>query len=332
MEKKFIILGNGFTIDFINFLKLESEIDVRNLFRNGDKVPWPGDNKAGFLSFKHCPNLWNLGARPNLDDKTSIEIIEDIITCANVFQKNNREDNNIYIKAYKELASYLYALFNYYDSILTDLKKDRINSWSWSKYFKKLQNDSSIEKVYIINFNYDIWLEKVLNTLSIPFDIVGFEETNKKFKIFKPHGSISFIHNVRKVKEDFKIDYDIDSNDGSIGEFKITYKDLDSLNKINAIIPPAGDSHRLDFKWALEIRAQAKKAAEQIKENDELIFSGISYWHVDRLEIDSILTSISPKISNVKVYNPNPPRVLNAVMTTLFKNVIFYSDSKCLNL
>lgn len=85
MENKLIILGNGFTIDFIEFLKLQDKIDVKNLFRLGDKVPWPGDDSAGFLSFKHCPNLWNLGARTNLDNKTTLEIIEDIITCANIF-------------------------------------------------------------------------------------------------------------------------------------------------------------------------------------------------------------------------------------------------------
>ena len=103
------------------------------------------------------------------------------------------------------------------------------------------------------------------------------------------------------------------------------------MNKINAIIPPAGDSNRLDFKWASEVRNNAILESKSLTDKDEVVFCGMSYWHVDRLEIDTILTNIAPNISNVRVINPNPPRVLNAVMTTLFKNVIFYNDSKSLS-
>ncbi len=61
MKDLFIILGNGFSIDFLNHLKTNlpqaSDISLSNLFENGELVPWPGDNSAGFLSYKHCPNL-----------------------------------------------------------------------------------------------------------------------------------------------------------------------------------------------------------------------------------------------------------------------------------
>lgn len=39
--------------------------------------------------------------------------------------------------------------------------------------------------------------------------------------------------------------------------------------------------------------------------DDKVFISGISYWHVDRKEIDEILTRISP-LSNVYMVNPNP--------------------------
>lgn len=326
MKKVFIILGNGFTIDFLNCINKSNIINASNLFHNGEKVPWPGNNKSGFLSYKYCPNLWNLGARPNSDSEQTIKLIEDIITCANILQKDNRNESNIYIKAYKELASYLYALFVYYDKQIyiddIDLCK-----WGWADYLEKLNRSSDVSSVHIVTYNYDVWLERVLKKLNVEFDIAGFENRSSKFKIYKPHGSISFVHNVKKVVDDFKIDYDSDTNDGSIDEFRVKYEDLDALNKINAIIPPAGDSSRLDFKWATVVRNQAISTAKELEEQDEIIFCGISYWHVDRLEIDSILMKINPEISNVRVINPNPPRVLNAVMTTLYKNVIFYNDS-----
>ena len=330
MKNIYIILGNGFTIDFLKSLGKQSEINSANLFSNGEKVPWPGNNQSGFLSYKYCPNLWNLGARPNSSPEQTIELIEDIITCANILQQNNRNESNIYIQAYKELASYLYALFAYYDSKI-DVPNTNLEDWGWIEYLKKLNSDHNIAKVHIVTYNYDIWLERVLQKLNIDFDVIGFSEGGSKFKIYKPHGSISFVHKVRKVVDDFKIDYDADTNDGNISEFKVQYEDLDSLNKINAIIPPAGDSSRLDFKWATDIRTASIEKAKNLSDSDELIFCGMSYWHVDRLEVDSILTNISSEISNVRVINPNPPRVLNAVMTTLFKNVIFYGDSKSLS-
>jgi len=330
MKKVFILLGNGFTIDFLKNIEKLDEINARNLFKNGEKVRWPGNKQTGFLSYKYCPNLWNLGARPNSDPDQTIELIEDIITCANILQKNKRDETNIYIKAYRELATYLYALFVYYDKQI-DVPNINLENWGWADYLKKISLDEEISEVHIVTFNYDIWLERVLQKLNIQFDISCFEDNDSKFKIYKPHGSISFVHNVRKVVDDFKIDYDTDTNDGSVSEFDIKYEDLDALNKINAIIPPAGDSNRLDFKWASEVRDEAKLAAKELDNTDEVIFCGMSYWHVDRMEIDSILTNISPTISNVRVINPNPPRVLNAVMTTLFKNVIFYNDSNSLS-
>jgi len=47
---------------------------------------------------------------------------------------------------------------------------------------------------------------------------------------------------------------------------------------------------------------------------------------VDRQEIDKYLTRIN---ENVDVYliNPSPPSVFNAVLTTIFKNVVVYKKS-----
>lgn len=104
----FILLGNGFTIDFINQLDKGDQIDVTNLFLYGDCVPWPGDNEPGFLSHKRCPNLWRLGARPNMRQKDAQRLIEDIITCANIATQSEytqRHVDDTYIFAYQELTT-----------------------------------------------------------------------------------------------------------------------------------------------------------------------------------------------------------------------------------
>ena len=334
MSKKnyYILLGNGFTIDLIKYLSEKKnkaiDVNVANLFANGELVPWPGNDKPGFLSYRYCPNLWTLGARPNMSNEDAINLIEDIITCANILHKNNKKSENIYIKAYKELVTYLQALFVYYNKQI-NINTEDISEWSWYQFLNKIYNSEEVDKIHIITFNYDIWLERIFKKHNIDFSVSNIDEeaNNKKIIIYKPHGSISFSHKVKREKEAFDIRYDSDSNDGEIIDFKINYEN-DSLNLINAIIPPAGDSSRLDFKWAKEIRDKAKLIASELTKEDELLICGLSYWHVDRLEIDSLLTNINPNIEEIKVINPFTPKVFNAIITTLFDKVIFYSNSK----
>ena len=332
-----IILGNGFTIDFLNFLGTSginvSKIDVSNLFKNGENVPWPANDMPGFLSYKHCPNLWTLGARPFLEKNEASDLIEDIITCSNSYFKTwglKRRDfynNNspIYIQANAELIAYLYCLFIYYDSLLS-FDKSHILNWGWSKYFLNLYNDPEITAVHIVTLNYDIWLERILKELNIIFNIACFGKTNSKFQIYKPHGSISFQH--KKPLKD-KIAYGIRVIDPmpelDISNFSVEYTGLKPCNLVCALIPPAGDSNRLSYKWSECIKQDIKEKVQKLNKEDELIICGISYWHVDRLEIDSILTEITPELDCIKIINPYPPHSLNAVITTLFKNVIFYT-------
>lgn len=330
MKDLLIILGNGFSIDFLSHIKSESpeagEISLSNLFENGELVPWPGDDSPGFLSYKHSPNLWTLGARPNLDTTKTINLIENVITCANTLNKQSRTVDSIYLRAYKELVTYLKALFIYYDNKI-NVPDINLSSWGWCKYLVDATSNAEIGKIQIVTLNYDIWLERILKKNDITFTISNFESTDEKIVIYKPHGSISFAHNNSKVKDVFEVDYKQDILDGKPSDFSIKYDNLNALNSINAMIPPAGDSSRLDFKWANEVRESILKIASKLKNTDEVIICGTSYWHVDRLEIDNILTSISSDISDVKVINPNSPDVFNAVITTLFTNVIFFKNS-----
>ena len=331
----FLILGNGFTIDFINHIKKTNEIDVCNLFRFGECVPWPSDERKGFFSYKHCPNLWNLGGRTYMDTKECLILIEDIITCANMLKDKNALPNvpqRIYLCAYKELAQYLKALFIYYDkkiSYKTAKTKNNCQEWTWFKYISMMQKRSDIDKIHIITFNYDVWLERILTKFKIDFNISGFETKDCKIQIYKPHGSISFQSKTEMGKDTYKINYDFDIPNDGIDQFEIKYEDMSAFGSFNALIPPAGDSNRMaGCKWADTIRKSIDNALATVKEEDELILCGISYWHVDRSELDHYLCKIPMDISNVSVINPAPPRALNAVLTTYFNNVINYTDSK----
>lgn len=75
---------------------------------------------------------------------------------------------------------------------------------------------------------------------------------------------------------------------------------------------------------AQELVEEIISCANTIPKNmldDKIIVSGLSYWHVDRKEIDDILTTIGAK-SNVYMVNPNPPKVLNAVLSCIFDNLL----------
>ena len=78
MSKIYIALGNGFSINLIELLGKEKVIDLRNLFSQGDNVPWPDNNEKGFLSRKYCNNLWTLGARTTMTQSES----NTFISCA----------------------------------------------------------------------------------------------------------------------------------------------------------------------------------------------------------------------------------------------------------
>ncbi len=333
MSKIVIILGNGFTMDFIKYIKKESLVNTGNLFYDGDVVTWPdGSNTKGFLSYKYCKNLWNLGARPKMEKEDAIEIIEEIISCANTLPRDritNEITDNMYVNAYFELAAYLKHLFIMYDTAIkdSDITGANIAEWGWYKLLSRAYKDTTVEEVDIITYNYDLFLERVLRLNNISFDIVGVEENNNKVKIFKPHGSISFCHREKGEKEDFSIRRDISLYEAELSDFVIGETNLDDNYLISAMIPPSGDSSRMTFKWASDLRRKISEMITRIEAEDKVLISGISYWHVDRKEIDDVLISLPSSISAYMV-NPYPPKTLDAVMTCLFEKYVLFVDSK----
>jgi len=326
--KKMIFLGNGFTIDFLNQLD-KVDIDVINLFKNGEDVAWPENNKLGFLSYRHCPNLWNLGIRPYESKDKNYAIFEDIITCANMSNEFSSLDieDKIYLKAYKELINYLKFLFISYNKNFL-FEEAAIKNWGWYNFFKKLQKDKNISEVNIITFNYDIFLEQILKKIGIDFNISIFEKKSSKFNIIKPHGSISFRHKIVLESTAYRIKYDMDNLIAKVADYEIDYvfdysKEIPILS---ALLPPAGDSSRFNLSWAKTLRDEVLNKTKELNSDDDIIICGLSYWHVDRQEIDKYLTSINENV-NVYLINPSPPSVFNAVLTTIFKNVVVYKKS-----
>lgn len=332
-----MVLGNGVSIDIIGHINKKDKINLSNLFANGDKVPWPQNNEPGFLSQFRCPALWELGARPDMEVVKAGRIIEDVITCANVSASSENpsidgESSNIYIRAYHELVMYLKYLFIYYNSEISD--EDILmlinNQWGWSELFLHLNVNKDIRSVTIITYNYDILVERVLKSLKIEYQMIGFDDVEKKFRLIKPHGSISFRSKKKYDKQTFSIKYNRDSLGGAIDSLVVDDNvDFDKISNINTMIPPAGESDRYRLSWSSKLREYSKEYAEKLSEEDEVIFGGLSYCNVDRREIDQIVTALNVNV-NVKVVNPNSDNTFGAVLSSVFRQYIHYTKSEIL--
>ncbi|HDL8528095.1 TPA: hypothetical protein PXS19_002522 [Yersinia enterocolitica] len=334
------MLGNGFTIDLINAVGKSGEIDPSDLFKYGDVVKWPATGEPGFLSARYCPNLWRLGARPGLNRKDSYSIIEELITVINLYatlpletvKKKNQSNlsplSNIYIYAYQELVAYLRELFIYYDSKVTyeDLRQ---LTWGWSDYFTKLDKDPSIGSIDIITYNYDIYLERILDVLNIKFSIPGIKDGHEKFKIYKPHGSISFLYEGYMSKDNYNIQKELSLNNGDISKFKYRYDDLSLYMPLIPIIPPAGEAHRYAQNWANAIKKNITDAIKSYNPKDDFFICGISYWHVDRAEIDEIIRELNSE-ANVRMINPGNVDGLSAILGMVFDSYVHHSSSHIL--
>lgn len=340
MAKKInLILGNGFTIDFLSHAAIKkpaitSEIDVLNLFTHGDKLKWPADSKPGFLSFKNCPHLWNIGARSHLKHESATELLERVVTSANVYSlKSNphidEKTGNGFLHAYKELVSYLKYLFIYYNEKINEIP-EIITDWAWADFFISLERNDEIEEVTIVTYNYDIWLERILNSLNISFDLPLLTENRRsKFKIFKPHGSISYHHKVTLPQESFEINYRTFASDCAISDMLIDYENLFKHTPLHFIIPPAGDPGRANTNWAQALRNECITRIKNYTNQDIAIICGISYWHVDRAEIDNLLINLNSDMDVIHI-NPQPSTSLDSVLHSLFKNYIHMKSSNFL--
>lgn len=340
MGKKInIILGNGFSIDFINFYSsIDSKakkINLSNLFVDGAHLKWPLDNRPGFLSFRNTPSLWSIGARPGMSASDSMALIEKVVTCANVYSLRSpseiRDGNgNGFLHAYKELVYYLKYLFVHYNSLISDIN-EKVIEWPWASFLKKASLNPDVDEINIVTYNYDIWLERVLLKLGIDFEIplIGNKNPLAKIKIIKPHGSISFLHKQKLDISSFSINYKNFTNDCSISDIIVDYDDMGRHCLVNFLTPPAGEMQRANQSWAKSVLQEASNKFGESNSSDLAIICGLSYWHVDRSELDNLINRFDSNIDLIHL-NPYPSQTLDAVLNSLFQRYIQLGSAEVL--
>lgn len=330
--KLLLIAGNGLSLSMLKGNPIDG-VDLSNLFARGGDVTWPATGKPGFLSYEHCPNLWALGARQTATAAASYEVIEQIITAANaccLADPSSLEDG-IYIKAYNELVAYLRHLFVHYDSVLCQKGFfDSASALAPIDWIFDANHEPIISDIDIVSFNYDALLERCFQKKAIDFSIPLLAELpNTKIRIHKPHGSITFCGKKPIDKSAFSINYGSRFTEGGIDELQVQYDDLDQHFPLVGILPPAGESDRYKHRWIRQIWDKAIEAAKSLGEGDLVIVYGLSYWHVDRKEVDMLLSGVSRKARVVSV-NPNPNPQFEAVCCSLFRSYHSHSNSQLL--
>ena len=188
----------------------------------------------------------------------------------------------------------------------------------------------AVTDIDIISFNYDALLERALEKKSVSFSIPLLAEVNRaKARVHKPHGSITFCGKKPIDKSAFAINYGGGSRftEGAISELEVRYTGLDGHFPLLGILPPAGESERYRHRWIRQIWDRALQAARSLEPNDVVIIYGLSYWHVDRREIDMLLGEVSRRARVISV-NPNPSPHFEAVCCSLFRSYQSYSTSK----
>ena len=328
--KILLIAGNGLSMAMLKGNPV-ANVDLTNLFAMGSDVTWPANGMPGFLSYEHCPNLWALGGRQTVSAKSAYEVIEQTITAVNaccLADPTSLEDG-IYIRAYNELVAYLRYLFVHYDSTL-----QAENFFDAAAVFEPIEwllhaiNDGNVTDIDVVSFNYDAFLERSLQTKAIQFSIPLLDEVpGTKVRIHKPHGSITFCGKTAIDSSAFAINYEIRFTEGGIDELTVKYEGLDQHFPMVGILPPAGDSDRYKHRWIRQIWGKGIEAAEQLRDNDLVIIYGLSYWHVDRKEIDMLLGKV-PRRSRVISVNPSPNPQFEAVCCSLFKSYHSYSNPR----
>lgn len=325
--KIMLIAGNGLSLAMLKE-KPVAAVDLSNLFAMGCDVSWPATGKPGFLSYEHCPNLWALGARQTATAKTAYDVIEQVISAANACCLADPASlpDGIYIRAYHELVAYLRHLFVHYDAVLRhegffdDPAVTKPIDW-----LLKAAVDMEVTDVDVVSFNYDAFLERCFQARGVEFEVPLLDpRPTAKVRVHKPHGSITFCGKVPIDKTAFRVDYQRSFSEGGIGQFVVNYEDLDQHYPVVGMLPPAGESDRYEHRWIRQIWTEATEAAKRLAEGDLVVIYGLSYWHVDRMEVDKLLGAVPRNVRVVSV-NPAPHPHFEAVCCSLFRSYHSYA-------
>lgn len=300
MKKYGLFVGNGFTLDFVQPLGLHSSFPLRNF--NSHNIQF--DNE--FMN--HLPHLKEHLLGSDLHDfeaiKNYVDEFKDIEEEYQELSNAGRNDlyndpkydfaNDIHIQLRRFIAM-AYSVFQ------LEIEKFDMSDWKWVQWLH--ENKSKLS--FAISLNYDLVLENALKLAGAYSYRVGTDEFFKPIPIIKPHGSIDFDLPNNIIRID------------NLWQLKATLNDAQFVNVIPKskwleprleadIISPSLHNIQARLSW---VRTMFEQYSTIARELDAFVFVGCSYWDVDRVEIDYLLSLLSRR-TKVYIVDPFPNKDL----------------------
>lgn len=205
-----------------------------------------------------------------------------------------------------ELRQFIVLMYVKYQQYLDNyISNDMLKSWKWYLWIR--ENFQKLLCVY--TFNYDMFFERILDSLHIKYRRVGIINEKGDFPIIKNHGSIDFDSYIGNFNSEIKRRrYDnsfinINRLVHTDGTFSINKtEELHRLRVYPDIVLPTQRSYQLDLKWVKEGLNYYKSIANEI---DCFVIVGFSYWDVDEEEFNGLVENLPEgKIIDFYIVNP----------------------------
>lgn len=279
-----LIVGNGLTIDFLSS-HTSNGLDI---WHPGRPVTWnihsPEDPSTKLIdrpdfSWLKRGVLAAVEEDPQWSDFEKIRRGFDL--CA-----SGDADRRPYLEQACRFLAESYVYFHQMSDHLLD------DTWRWIAWLRA--TSSSLR--FAVSFNYDLVLERALSRAGIPSGRIGIADESG-LPILKPHGSIDFVTSAVPNYPSIRVM-------GS--DFPQRRLERDELTKYRAecnLVLPLQESHLRHHQSVIPGFDLWSQIAPSLT---HVIIAGLSYWDVDRPEIDTLLDGLAPG-TTVTIVNPIPP-------------------------
>lgn len=288
-----LLIGNGFTIDFLKYNNsiLSSSLPLRNF----------GSSNIEYSDF--------LNSMPSID-KDLIQKTGNDFDLIKIFSEKYKIDS-IEFNHLRQFLSLAYSKLHF---SISDYEYD---NWKWNNWLHKNRHNLLCS----ISLNYDLLLETTLSNLNIKHFRVGTDELAQGSMLLKPHGSIDFDmpnHAISMPKE-MRLSGTTFLNDAQyvhvLNHDELLYPRIEA-----DIIPPTMYNFQKKLSW---VENQFKAYQYISTKIDKFVLIGVSYWSVDRPEIDFFLEHL-PKNATVYIGNKDPsPDLIKKLFQLHLKHYTF---------
>jgi hypothetical protein len=188
-------------------------------------------------------------------------------------------------------------------------------AWPWGQFI-----GSIAERLQgVISYNYDLNAETVLETRTVLRHLALPSVGRDGLPISKPHGSIDYVpasDMISGPKPRYPVERFFEMCDVPIQ--RLPRYGLSAPRIAAQVVIPTEASGFTQFQWVKPGRTWVHAAGRGTK---FLILMGVSYWPVDRPELDEIMDAV-PESATAIVGNPRPDSALMARLGTRFRDVI----------